>query len=227
MTRSTHGAKVVLLDSSPFFRFCDGGAVIYLNAYLRKRAHITLEVAEELKLNSTTYVDLQTLDRMHWPPPENVHELPSELKQELLDILRGLHEPGDHPMKHAGEVSTVLMAQHMGRELIVLEDRDGKALARQRDVPRVSSAMLAAEMVAMGAMEERVGYAVFDAATPDGIGENEWRTRLAQAKAAIPPPPKGKSATSSSSSRPRGRPSPSTNATSTGPTPHRKRGGHP
>jgi hypothetical protein len=140
VTRYTHGAKLVLLDSSPFFRFCEGGQVINLAAYLGKRAHITLEVAGELQRKSSQYTDLKTLERMKWPPADNKLELTSQLKQELLDILRAIQEPGDHPMKHAGEISTVLMAQYLGGELIVLEDRDGRQLALRRKVPRLSTA---------------------------------------------------------------------------------------
>lgn len=188
MTLSTHGAKLVLLDSSPFFRFCDGGQVINLAGYLGKRAHITLEVAGELKRNSTTYIDLKTLERMRWPPEDNHLELPSALKQELLDILRGLHRPGDHPRRHEGEISTVLMGQHLGGELIVLEDHDGKALARRRRVPRMSTAMLAAEMVAVGFITEPEGYGVYDAATPDHVGKPEWHDALRRARAVVPAP---------------------------------------
>jgi hypothetical protein len=196
VTRYTHGANIVLLDSSPFFNFCQGGAVIYLMSYLAERAHITLEVNDELTRNAATYKDLQTLDRMRWPLESNRHELPAPLKQELLDILHGLQKPADHPLKHAGEISTVLMAQHLGGELIVLEDRDGKALAKQRQVPRMSSAMLAAEMTAANAIEEDVGYAVFDAATPTGVGRTEWERALAEARAAITPAAATGSATS-------------------------------
>jgi hypothetical protein len=192
VTRYTHGAKLVLLDSSPFFRFCEGGQVINLARYLGKRANITMEVADELRLNSTTYTDLKTLERMKWPPENNRLELTSELKQELFDILRAIRQPGEHRLKHAGEISTVLMAQHLGGELIVLEDRDGKVLAAQRAVPRMSTAMLAAEMVAVRAVGEAEGYAVFDAATPKGVGQSEWKQALKRAQAALPattPPP--------------------------------------
>jgi hypothetical protein len=36
VTQYTHGAKVVLLDSSVFFYFCQGGQIINLAAYLGK-----------------------------------------------------------------------------------------------------------------------------------------------------------------------------------------------
>lgn len=198
MTRYTHGASMVLLDSSPFFNFCRGGAVIYLMGYLRERAHVTLEVADELTRNAATYKDLQTLDRMNWPAEKNRHELPASLKQELLDILHGLQKPGDHPLTHAGEISTVLMAQHLGGELIVLEDRDGKALARQRQVPRMSSAMLAAEMTVTNAIDDGVGFGVFDASTPAGVGRPQWLRALADAKAAFTPTQTAVSSTSAS-----------------------------
>jgi hypothetical protein len=189
VTRYTHGAKKILLDSSPFFYFCEGGQVINLAGYLGKRAHITLEVDDELRRNSTQYIDLKTLHRMNWPPEDNKLELTAPLKQELLDILRAIQKPGDHPLKNAGEISTVLMAQHLGGELVVLEDHEGKALALKRRVPRLSTAMLAAETVAVGAIGKPEGFAVYDAATPPPVGNAEWTDALARAGAAVPAVP--------------------------------------
>jgi len=185
VTKYTLGAVAVLLDSSPFFRFCEGGQVINLARYLGERAYITLEVRDELRLNTPTYRDLKTLQLMRWPPEDNELELPSHLKQELRDILRGIQKPADHPLRHAGEISTVLMGQHRGGELIVLEDKDGKALALKRGVPRLSTAMLAAEMVAVGAITEPEGYGVYDAATPPHVGKSEWAAARARARAAV------------------------------------------
>lgn len=185
----TFGARRVLLDASPFFYFCEGGQLIALCRYLGKRAHITLEVDYELRRNSVRYRDLKTLERLRWPPEDNRLELSPPLKSELLDILRGLRTPGEHELAHAGEVSTVLMAAQLGGELIVLEDADGKALARRRNVPRMSTAMLAAEMVAAGQVAESEGFGVYDAATPTGVGRAEWSAALARAIAALPPSP--------------------------------------
>jgi hypothetical protein len=185
----TFGAAKVLLDATALFYFCDGGQVINLAGYLGQRGYVTLEVEEELRRNSVRYTDLKTLQRMNWPPEGNKLELPAELKRELLDILRGLRKPGEHPMTNAGEVSTVLMAEYLGGELVVLEDRDGKKLAARRKVPRLSTAMLAAEMVAAGHLGESDGFAVYDAATPPNVGQPEWRTALGRARAALPPSP--------------------------------------
>jgi hypothetical protein len=85
-------------------------------------------------------------------------------------------------------VSTVLMAQHLGRELVPLDDGDGKKLARARGVPRLSTAMLAAEMVACNAIGEPEGFSVYDAATPDHVGQAEWLKALERAAAALPNP---------------------------------------
>ena len=184
----TVGAEKVLLDSSAFFYFCDGGQVINLGRYLGTRAYVTLEVLDELLRNSSRYADLQTLERMRWPPEENHLELNTELKRELLDILRALRNPGDHDLQHAGEISTVLMAESLGGELVVLEDRDGKALAAQRGVPRLSTAMLAAEMVAVEYVSEDEGFGVYDAATPQGIGRPQWALALRRARRELSPP---------------------------------------
>jgi hypothetical protein len=186
VSRYTHGADRVLLDSSSFFGFAKAGQLIYLAGYLGKRAYITLEVQAELERNAATYNDLRTLDRMHWPPEENRLALPTAQLEELFDILRGIQEPGDHKLKHAGEISTVLMAQHLGGKLIVLEDLDGKKLARKRQVPRMSTAVLAAEMVATGHLTDELGFKVYDLTTPDHVGKADWKRAVAEAKAAVP-----------------------------------------
>jgi predicted nucleic acid-binding protein len=195
VSRYTHGADRVLLDSSPFFAFAQAGQLIYLAQYLAKRAFITLEVYAELERNAATYADLQTLGRMRWPREENRLALSPAQLEELFDILRGIQDPGDHPLTHAGEISTVLMAEHLGGELIVLEDADGKQLARRRNVPRMSTAVLAAEMAAMDHLTDDLGFAVYDIATPDGVGRNEWQRAVTEAKAARPAAPAEGSAT--------------------------------
>ena len=183
----TFGAAKVLLDAGPFFRFCEGGQILNLAQYLGARAFITLEVRDELVLNAQRYVDLRTLQLMRWPPESNELELPAALKQELRDLARALQEPGDHPSKHYGEISTVLMAEHLGKELVLLDDGDGKRLARARRVPRLSTAMLAAEMVASNAIGEAEGFRVYDAATPDGVGQAEWFGALQRAATHLVP----------------------------------------
>ncbi len=185
MTTHTVGAARVLLDTSPFYRFCEGGQVINLARYLGARACITLEVAEELRRGATRYADLKTLQLMKWPPERNRLELPAPLKRELLDLVRAFRKPGDHPLKNAGEVSTVLMAQHLGGELVVLDDHDGKRLAARRDVPRLSTAMLAVEMVIVDAIEESAGWAVYDAATPTHVGAAEFAAALSRTRAVL------------------------------------------
>lgn len=185
MTTYSVGTARVLLDASPFYRFCEGGQVINLARYLGTRACITLEVEEELRRGATRYVDLKTLQRMKWPPERSRLELPAPLKRELLDLVRALRKPGDHPLKNAGEVSTVLMAQHLGGELVVLDDHDGKRLAARRGVPRLSTAMLAVEMVIFDAIEEPAGWAVYDAATPTHVGVVEFAAALSRARAGL------------------------------------------
>jgi predicted nucleic acid-binding protein len=181
----TVGATKVLLDTSPFWRFCEGGQVINLARYLGKRAYITLEVEAELKRSAGRYGDLKTLGFLRWPRDSNRLELPGPLKRELLDILRALTTPGEHALKNAGEISTVLMAQHLGGELVVLDDHDGRRLAAKRAVPRLSTAMLAAEMVAVGAIGESEGHAVYDVATPPAVGQHDWDAALLRARAAL------------------------------------------
>ncbi|MFN8152165.1 MAG: hypothetical protein U0R24_13710 [Solirubrobacterales bacterium] len=185
MSRYTVDADFVLLDASPFWRCAEAGQLLYLARYLDKKAHITLEVDDELKHGATRYPDLKTLDLMRWPPEKNKLSLPAPQQQELLDIIRTLQEDGDHPLKHAGEVSTVLMAQELGGKLILLDDGDGKQLARRREVPRLSTAMLAAEMAVTEAVPEEEAFKLYGLVTPDGVGEAEWTQALERARAEI------------------------------------------
>jgi len=175
----------VLLDASVFFRFCDGGQLIYLAQYLKGRAYITREVEEELKFNSTRdpYKGLRTLERLGWPADDHVLNLSPELQLEVATVARGLRDPGDHERKHLGEVATVLMAQELGGEMIILDDGDGKALAVKRKIVRCSSAMLAAEMVVENAVDDASGYRVYLFSAPDGVGPQEWHQALARARA--------------------------------------------
>lgn len=185
MTAWTLGAERVLLDASPFWHFARAGQLITMARYLDARACITREVDEELTLGRRRLPDLKTLSMLRWPREENRLALPPKRQRELLDIIRQLQEPGDHEMKHAGEVSTVLMAEELGGELVVLEDADGKRLARRRGVPRISTAMLAVEMAVTEHVAQDEAFKVYDQATPNGVGEAEWAAALERAKAEL------------------------------------------
>ena len=73
-----------------------------------------------------------------------------------------------------GEITTVLVAVARDIDLAVIDDRTGKALAKARGLPTISTAMLAVEMTVLGALTPQQGFAVYDLATPDGVGSPEF-----------------------------------------------------
>jgi hypothetical protein len=68
-----------------------------------------------------------------------------------------------------------------------MDDDLGKRLCRTRGVPRLSTAQLAAEMVVAEmvvaeALDDATGFAVFDVATPAGVGREQFDESISRAK---------------------------------------------
>src|SRR5262249_7996378 len=159
-------AERVLLDSSVIVNFADAGMLIPLAAYLGQRCAITLDVDREIRrLTATSRPELATLDRLRWPPGQ-----PLALPPDLLADAQGLRTlctpSGAHVAANRGEVATALLAARLSNTVVIMDDALGKRLCQHRGVPRLSSAQLAAEMVAAGALDAEAGYTVFDLATP-------------------------------------------------------------
>ncbi len=178
-------AEQVLLDTSAFINFADGGSLIQLSGYLGTRAAVTLDVDIELKRNAgARFPALKTLGMLRWP-----HGEPLPLPPELLadaEALRRLHSvAGAHEDANRGEIATAMLAGRLGGAAVIMDDELGKQLCRLRDVPRLSSAQLAAEMVAAGALEDEVGLRVFEVATPEGVGRQEFDVAVERARRAI------------------------------------------
>ena len=173
-------ARVVLLDASVPHRFCDARLLPELITYLAQNAWVTPEVDGELRRSarSETYASLRLLEHAGWP--KVTEPMPLALRPEYSDLLRAAQQPGDKPGKHAGEVTTVLMAQHLGAEVVVIDDQFGKALARRREIPRLSTAQLALEMVVEGHLAEDEGFAVFDCSTPADAGRSDYERAVAE-----------------------------------------------
>jgi hypothetical protein len=178
-------ADTVLLDTSVIVNFADAGMLIQLAEYLGPKAAITLDVHRELtRLAGSSHPELATLERLKWPRGEAL-ALPPDLLADA-DALRKLHSrPGEHESAHLGEISTALIAPRLPNAIVVMEDGFGKRLCRNRGTPRLSSAQLAAEMVAVAELDEESGYAVFGVATPIGIGRAEFVEALGKARAAL------------------------------------------
>jgi hypothetical protein len=64
-----------------------------------------------------------------------------------------------------------------------MDDDLGKRLCRTRGIPRLSTAQLAAEMVVAEALDDATGFAVFDVATPAGVGREQFDEAVRRAGA--------------------------------------------
>lgn len=185
MTPVAGRAERVLLDTSAFMNFADGGALIHLSGYLGKRAAIALDVDVQIRRNTAgRFPALKTLGMLKWPSGEPL-ALPPELLADA-EALRRLHsEPGAHEAANRGEIATALLAGRITGVVVIMDDFLGKQLCRNRGIARLSSAQLAAEMVVAGALDEETGLRVFDAATPAGAGEVEFGEAVAKAREAL------------------------------------------
>lgn len=175
----------VLFDSSAIITFVEAGGIYQLSTYIGAKGAITIDVEKELLRKSQNDIPgLIALSRLSWPPGEPL-SLPPHLVQEAADMRRVEMKPGEHPDAHLGEVSTALMTQHLGNAVAVMEDEFGKRICARRNIPRISTALLCAEMVAASALDEDDGFAVYDLATPDRVGRAEFAEAGAKARDAL------------------------------------------
>ena len=177
-------ATRVLLDTSPFINFAETGALRTLARYLADRAAIALDVDNELRrLAVGRFPQLQNLDRLGWPTGEPL-ALPPDLLADAEALRRLNSPPGAHEAANRGEIATALLAGRM-RSVAVIDDELGKRLCRMRGIDRLSTAQLAAEMVAAAAFDSASGFAVFDIATPSHVGRPAFDEAVARAKTAL------------------------------------------
>jgi hypothetical protein len=153
----------VLLDTGPFCRFCEAGELSAFAAYLGPKARITRDVEVELGLRAKEDKH-SALKTLHWiTPPFPQHEAialtASQMKQ--ADRIREqFARPGDPMFSHLGEISTVLVAKERG-VAVMIDDIDGRRLARARQLPIFGTAGLAVEMVVAEALSDAAGLELF------------------------------------------------------------------
>lgn len=180
--RVTRAFERVLFDSSAIITFVEAEEIVRLSAYVGAKGAITLDVEQELlRLSQTRFPGLIALQGLGWPPGDAL-SLPPHLLQEAEDIRRVELPPGAPADKNRGEVATALMAQQLGNAIVVMDDEFGKKICARRSVPRMSTAQLAAEMVAAGALDDDSGFEVFDLATPDHVGRAEFEASIEAAR---------------------------------------------
>lgn len=184
MTVVARSATRVLLDTSAFISFAEGDALRELARYVGDRAAIALDVDKELgRLARGRFPQLQNLERLGWPTGDPL-ALPPDLLADAEDLRRLNSPPGAHEAANRGEIATALLAGRL-RIPVVMDDELGKRLCQARGVERLSTAQLAAEMVASGAFEEAAGFAVFEIATPSQVGRSAFDEAVTRAKTAL------------------------------------------
>jgi hypothetical protein len=110
--------------------------------------------------------------------PKTTKPMPDALKTDFANLLALKHAIGEHDWAHSGEIATVLIAEHRRVDLVLIDDRWGKSLAKGRGLRVMSTARLCQEMVVAGALSEDDGFLVFDVATPDGVGRDRFEAGL-------------------------------------------------
>jgi hypothetical protein len=183
-------AQHVLLDASPLCRFAECSLLGALREYLGSRARITREVEREL-LRLAEQEDFSSL-AAHLRPqagevrgawPRTTKPMPDTLKTDFANLLALKHAIGEHEWAHTGEIATVLIAEHRGVDLVLIDDHWGAGLARGRGLRVMSTARLVLEMVASDALSRDDGFVVFDAATPDGVGRDRFEAGISSLRA--------------------------------------------
>jgi hypothetical protein len=171
-------------DAGPFFRFGSAGYLLDLVAYVGAKAVISREVETELIRNAgkDDYAFLRALQYVQ--PPVDVADLSPKNAEELLDRVRAARKPGDHPDAHKGEISIVLLAVELGDTLVVCDDPKGKRLAKKKEIARLSTPQLAAEMVAVGKLSHKAGVAIF-VASAGGTDPKHFDNAVKQALKAL------------------------------------------
>jgi hypothetical protein len=170
-------ARLVLLDASVPYRFCEAQILPELIRYLRANAWVTPEVQDELRRGAkrSEHAGLRLFGAAGWPQVTDV--LPPVLRREFEHVRRAVQEPGDAPERHAGEIATVLMAGHLHADLVIMDDDLGKRLLKKKRLARISTAQLVLEMVAGGVLGQAEGFTAFNLAS-GGAGEAVFRARL-------------------------------------------------
>ena len=131
-------AQHVLLDASPLCRFAECSLLGALRAYLGSRARIAREVERELlrlaeqdafaSLAEHLRPQAGEIGQGAWP--KTTKPLPDGLKADFASLLALKHAIGEHDWAHTGEIATVLIAEHRGADLVLIDDGWGRVLPK-------------------------------------------------------------------------------------------------
>jgi predicted nucleic acid-binding protein len=176
-------ADIVLIDATLIRNFIKRGFHRRLSDFFGDCGALVLEVLIELERYGET--DQRMLDLLEEWPTEIV-ELPPELALQVRDIVEFLREEGQHERQNEGEVATVILAEHLQNKgnsvLVITDDSDGKALARQRKVDYVDTPAVIIEMVLAGVLSEEEGAIVWRETFTNRERWRDFESRLAAAR---------------------------------------------
>ena len=180
MTVRCAGAECVVLDTSVFVNFAEADTLAALAGFLGDRAVRTTEVQAELDRDGLRrkFPKLRQLDSLRWPGGDP-YALNTPLLAELTGIKQVHRRGSEDLLANLGEIATYLAARELGGLGIVDDDLMKPYFVRRR-MPRMSSALVAAEMTASGHIDEIDGLRTYELATPFGIGEVEFRLAVAR-----------------------------------------------
>jgi hypothetical protein len=176
---------LLLADSSVMFRFFEAGAAVTtaLMSAIGHRIHIVESVDAEIKRyrNDPTFaagIEAFFAAQVNEPLEPRL-EVTRQLKK-VLDLQRR-HGMGTADI---GEYETVLMADHEGAAgtdyLILMGDGEGRKMARQRDLPHVSSYMFGVELVARKVLARDQGIIVARAIAGANFDEARFDAEVAE-----------------------------------------------
>lgn len=178
----------VFVDAAAFRYFAQADCCTALKNYLGDKLRITLDVETELRRAPEVEIKLLMLVK-NWPPGGAI-QLPARVNEEAWRIIRLSQEEGDHPNQNAGEVTTVMAAEVDGEALVIAEDRLAKRESRKRNLKRLSTVELVAEMVVTGSLPEDMARKVIGRCLgdrPDEKREAIWQSTLSRSRAASGP----------------------------------------
>ena len=176
-----HRASKLMLDTSPVRRFAEAGLIHEMQAFLGEKAYAPSPVLQELRDISDKFKDIDAVLKAKWPKPA------PQVEQRVLDDIFRLQKRyrpparSDDPRVNLGEIAAVQMAIHLGFPLLVADDELAAKLSRLK-LGRISTAMLAAEMVALGHLDENQGWNVWDSATPDDADHDDYERAASRAR---------------------------------------------
>src|SRR5665647_3239041 len=149
---SVGAADIVVVDTSPVRNFVEAGAQRAFAGYLGSGVRITVDVSRELGDATGSLPGLRLFLR-DWPRSEPV-DLPDHLKQKAADILGFITDDPRASLQDLGEVTSVLLAEHLRasgeshRPILLLADaRHGKNAAEPRRLDVIDTPALIIEMV--------------------------------------------------------------------------------